>query len=573
MESCPAVLLIMFEKFASLRLPLSLKFIIGCCLTLIVALGISFHFLAERQEKLIMGQVEREVRVLFKQVVITRKWVADHGGVFIERLPSMKPNPYATDPEIVDKKGKRYIIKTPAMVTKDLSEYAKDQGLYWFHITSLKLMNPGNAPDDFEKKAMQLFERNEATELLSVETINDSKFLRYISPLYVEESCLRCHAKQGYKVGDMRGAISITVPIDKTLAEIAENRRQMILANILTVLALMTAMFTMMNKLVLSPAKKLKSSIKDFSEGKKLSSDRLETGDEFEDLSIAFSELARALTAYHDQLNEKIKVATRDLEETNAKLIETNKRLKEANARKSDFIAGASHELRTPLTSIKGAMDYISARLSNAISGGSDQSSLEDLYIFFEVIKKNSARLIRMVNDMLDLERIETGVAELKLTGSNLSSMVSEGVTYYRAECDKRNIRIITSLSPDLLIEADEDRIRQVLINLLSNAMKFSLKNATITVNTFADEKGWAVAEICDQGVGIPEEKKDAVFEKFYKYGGKEGAGLGLAICRSIIEAHRGIIGLRDGLEKGSCFYFKLPPAVSGMENTSGKSV
>ncbi|HTZ17312.1 MAG TPA: HAMP domain-containing sensor histidine kinase, partial [Dissulfurispiraceae bacterium] len=284
----------------------------------------------------------------------------------------------------------------------------------------------------------------------------------------------------------------------------------------------------------------------------------LKTGDEFEDLSAAFSEMASALTEYHDHLNEKIRAATSDIEETNSKLTEANMRLKEASARKSDFIAGASHELRTPLTSIKGAMDYISARLSTALSEGHEKASLDDLHIFFEVIKKNSERLIRMVNDMLDLERIETGVAELNLAPTDLSVLASEIATYFQAESDKTNIRIRTALCDGLPISADEDRIRQVLINLFSNALKFSPNNSDIMLRTFA-EYGNAVAEVCDQGPGIPEDKREQVFEKFYKSGSKEGAGLGLAICRSIIEAHGGVIGVKNNPKEGSCFYFRLP--------------
>ncbi len=539
-------------------LPLSLKFIIGCSITLVIALGISFHILSERQEKLIMGQVESEVRVLFKQIVVTRKWVADHGGIFVERLPSMKPSPYVPDPEIVDLKGKRYTIKTPAMVTKDLSEYAREQGLYWFHITSLKLMNPENAPDEFEKNALHQFEKTGINELLSVETIGRSKYLRYISPLYVDESCLRCHSRQGYKVGDLRGAISITLPLDKTIEEIAANKRGMILANVLVVLTLIVAMFIMMTKLVISPAKKLKSSMRDFSDGKSPSSNILKTGDEFEELSYVFTEMANTLTEYHDHLNDKIKVATKDIEETNSKLVEANRLLKEANARKSDFIAGASHELRTPLTSIKGAMDYISAKLSSAMSQQHD-SSLDDLYIFFEVIKKNSERLIRMVNNMLDLERIEMGVAELSLAPSELSGLVSEIVTYFQAEANKKHIGIVTDLSEQLPVLADEDRIRQVLINIFSNAIRFSPERSVIAVTTSVDGN-YAVAEICDQGPGIPEDKQVMVFEKFYKSGSKDGAGLGLAICKSIIEAHGGSIGVWSE-KTGSCFHFRLPLA------------
>jgi signal transduction histidine kinase len=546
----------MFERFNPSRFPLSLKFIIGCSITLSIALGISFHYLAQRQENLIMGQVETEVRVLFKQIVITRKWVADHGGIFLERLPSMKPSPYVEDPEIIDTKGKRYLIKTPAMVTKDLSEYAKEQGLYWFHITSLKLTNPKNAPDEFEAKAMERFEHGEIGELLSTITINKSKYLRYISPLYVEKSCMPCHAKQGYKVGDMRGAISITVPIDKTLAEIAANKRGMILANVLTVLTLVIAMFVMMNKLVLSPTRKLKSSMKDFSEDKSPPTEILRTGDELEDVSHTFSEMAKTLSEYHRGLKEKIAVATKDIEDANAKLREANSRLQESNIRKSDFIAGASHELRTPLTSIKGAMDYISARLASAISGNKEQASLEDLHVFFEVIKKNSERLIRMVNDMLDIERIETGSAELKLTDTDLSAIASETATYLKVESEKKGLELSTELCGELPICVDEDRIKQVFINLISNAVKFSPEKTVITVKTF-HEDSWAVAEICDRGPGIPRDKQAMVFEKFYKSGSKEGAGLGLAICRSIVEAHGGTIWVRsDG--NGCCFSFRL---------------
>ena len=505
-----------------------------------------------------MGQVETEVRVLFKQIVITRKWVADHGGIFLERLPSMKPSHYVSDPEIVDSRGKHYLIKTPAMVTKDLSEYAKEQGLYWFHITSLKLTNPDNAPDDFEIKAMERFEHDGLDELISTVTIDKSKYLRYIFPLYIEKSCLPCHAKQGYKVGDMRGAISITVPIDKTLSEIAANKKGMIIANVLTVLTLVIAMFIMMNKLVLSPTRKLKSSMKDFSGGKNPPSDILRTGDELEDLSHTFSEMAKTLAEYHDGLNDKISAATKDIEDTNSKLREANVRLQEVNVRKSDFIAGASHELRTPLTSIKGAIDHISARLSSAISGKNERTSLEDLHVFFEVIKKNSERLIRMVNDMLDLERIETGSAELKLSDSDLSAIAAETVTYLQIEAERKHILITSSLGGFLAICADEDRIRQVFINLLSNAIKFSPENSEIAVCTFAEET-FAVARICDHGPGIPQEKQEMVFEKFYKSGSKEGAGLGLAICKSIVEAHGGIIGFKSDGKSGCCFHFKLP--------------
>ncbi|MCL4456101.1 MAG: DUF3365 domain-containing protein [Nitrospirae bacterium] len=548
----------LFKKIRNLKLNLSLKLIIGCSITLAVVLGISFYVIAHRQEKLIMGQVENKARAIFKQIIITRKWIADHGGIFVEKLPWVKPTIYMTDSEITDVSGKRYIKETPAMVTKQLSLYAKDRESYWFHITSLKLTNPENAPDEFEKNALLQFEKNSMKELISIETVENSKYLRYISPLYIEDACLKCHAKQGYKVGDVRGAISVTIPVDITFSEISENRRDMFIATVVAVLSLVTALLLMMKKIVLTPMKKLKSSINEFSEGRYSQDRMLKTGDEFEDLCRTFSEMAGTLTRYHGCLNDKIKEATAGLEETNRRLIESNRLLNEANIRKSDFIARSSHELRTPLTSIKGAMDYISAKLSSFLQHNPEKTSIEDLHIFFEVIKKNSDRLIRMVNDMLDIERIEMGTSELHFTNANLSYIIAEALTYFQIHADEKGVRLNAHIPDNLTACIDEDRIKQVLINLLANALKFSPDGAEIMIFAY-HEKNSVVVEIWDDGPGIPLSEHEKVFEKFYKNSKREGTGLGLAISKSIIEAHHGIIGVNSDGSGGSCFYFKLP--------------
>lgn len=563
-----------FKKLNRPKLNLSLKLIIGCSLTLIIALGASFYVIAHRQEKLIMGQIENEARAIFRQIIITRKWIADHGGVFVEKRPWIKPNPYlkGMKSEIVDVEGIKYVKKNPAMVTKELSKYAKDREAYWFHITSLKLINLENAPDEFEKKALQQFEKYDLKELISIESIDNSQYLRYISPLYVEEACLKCHAQQGYRLGDVRGAISVTIPMDKTFAEISANRKSMFIAAVLTVLSLITAMLLMMKKIVLTPMKKLKYSINEFSEGKYSPANRLKTGDEFEDLCKSFSEMAGTLSEYHSCLNSKIKEATKGIEDTNRKLIETNRLLNEANLRKSDFIARASHELRTPLTSIKGAMDYISAKLLSSLQRHPEDTSLDDLHIFFEVIKKNSERLIRMVNTMLALERIEMGTSEMHFTNTNLSYLIAESLTYFQLNADKKRMYFNVNIPNNLTVRVDEDRIKQVLINLLTNAIKFAPEDSEILIFAYP-EKEYVVVEVWDEGPGVPPSDHERVFEKFYKSGDKEGAGLGLAICKGIIEAHSGIIGVNSDGQNGSCFYFKLPCPDRSRESFSRESV
>lgn len=253
----------------------------------------------------------------------------------------------------------------------------------------LTLINPENAPDRFEKEALVHFENSELRELSTIQTIDNTKYLRYISPLYVEEACLKCHEHQGYKIGDIRGAISITIPMDKTFAAISKNKTHMMISAILTVLTLVGALFLLTKKLLLTPIKKLKHSIKEFLEGTYSKKHVLKTRDEFEDLYLAFSEMAEKLTDYHNCLHNKICIATKGLEEANAKLILANNLLNEENIRKSDFIARASHELRTPLTSIKGAMDYISSKLGHFLRTNDKETDLKDLYLFFEMSSFN----------------------------------------------------------------------------------------------------------------------------------------------------------------------------------------
>ncbi|MBI4686304.1 MAG: DUF3365 domain-containing protein [Nitrospirae bacterium] len=552
----------MLNKPSGSVLNLSLKFIIGCSLILIISLGITFYVIAKREEKLILRHIENEARIIHRQVIITREWLVSHKGIYVETAPSVSTNPdiKKIPIETTDKSGRKFTRETPGILARELSRYTKNKGNYWFKMTSLKLVNPENAPDTLEKDALLRFENNlNIKELISLETINKSKYMRYIAPVYIETGCLPCHAWQGYKIGDVRGAISITIPIDKHLAEISTNRKNMLTAGILTLAALMTAMFLMIKRLVLTPMQRLKLSIKKFSEGSYSPNDIVRTGDEFESLSQSFSKMAKSLMDYHSSLNEKVRTATAGLEEANQKLLEANSLLNETNLRKSDFIARASHELRTPLTSIKGAMDYISARLQLIDPQQDDgQNAINDLCTFLEVIKKNSERLVRLVNDMLDLERIELGVSEFHFINLNLSTLIHEVVTYLQPGIDSKHITFKIKAPEALRVCADEDRLRQVFINLISNAAKFSPPESEILIDAFSEEN-YIATEIHDRGRGVLPDEQEKIFDKFYKSGSREGTGLGLAISKSIIEAHDGIIGVNSDGKNGSCFYFKLP--------------
>ncbi len=535
-------------KFRALRISLSLKFVIGVAVTLVIAMGISLYFIDRNHKKLVMEQVDMQAKALFKQIVITRKWVADHSGVFVERLPWKEPSPYLNDPEIIDDSGKKYIKESPAMVTKELSQYAKDEGIYWFHITSLKLINPENAPDEFETVALKEFETERTKEYSKIEKHGQSYLYRYIAPLYIEEACLKCHSHQNYKIGDVRGAISVSVPMDYALRMIHSGRIGMVMASLATVGILILMLYFMMKELVLRPVMELKTSMKDFSREGKADTSIIKTGDELEDLSNSFSEMSDSLSRYHSGLEDEIKSATHNLEKANT-------RLTELNEKKSDFIAQISHELRTPMTSIKGAMDYLSVKVPKITNSEEDT---RDLMEFLDVISKNADRLIRLVNDTLDIERIEAGMFDLHLIQVDLLALIKEVIISFQSVTAEKNIVFKISARKGIFANADEDRIRQVLINLVSNAINYSPDNSEIECSvTESEDKATVV--IKDEGPGIPDKVREKIFDKFYTIGKRHGTGVGLAICKGIIEAHNGEIAVLKDVEKGSAIYFKLP--------------
>ncbi len=334
--------------------------------------------------------------------------------------------------------------------------------------------------------------------------------------------------------------------MDSALIMISSGRRDLIIASSVTIGILMIVLFIMMKELVIRPVGELKASIGDFSKGRKSQTSAVSTGDELEDLGNSFVEMSQALTEYHEDLEDKVQKATKGLEQANVKLMELNER-------KSDFIAKISHELRTPMTSIKGAMDYISAKVSK------DGRDAGELVEFLDVIRNNADRLIRLVNDTLDLERIESGMFDLHYSQVDLLSLIKEVIISFQSMSGERNITFKIIANPGILVNADEDRVRQVLINLISNALKYGPDNSEIQIAVKEAEEAVTVS-IKDEGLGIPEDVRDKIFDKFYTIGKRHGTGLGLAICKGIVEAHGGEINVLSNTGAGNnTFYFSLP--------------
>lgn len=163
------------------------------------------------------------------------------------------------------------------------------------------------------------------------------------------------------------------------------------------------------------------------------------------------------------------------------------------------------------------------------------------------------------MNNVLDYERIEMGRFEMSFREVNLRETFQEVVTGFKPLSGKKNVHIkLEAVAVRAVV--DEDRIKQVLTNLLSNALYFSPTTSLITV-TLGSADGFVNASVENRGCGVPDEEREKIFHQFYTKGVKDGTGLGLAICRGIIEAHRGEIGVGSGVAGGSRFWFRLPNA------------
>ena len=226
---------------------------------------------------------------------------------------------------------------------------------------------------------------------------------------------------------------------------------------------------------------------------------------------------------------------------------------------KDEFISTVSHELRTPLTSLRAALGLI--------SGGALNSRPEKLRQMMDIAVGNTDRLVRLVNDILDLERIGSGKAELHQSLITMEELFHRATSLLQAAAAKSNIRFIVH-GNGVQVWADQDRIIQTLTNLLSNAIKFSPEQSAqgteirLTATLLNEEE--ALIEVQDHGRGIPADKLQQIFERFKQVDASDsramgGTGLGLAICRSIVQQHGGHIWATSTLGEGSTFHFTLP--------------
>jgi diguanylate cyclase (GGDEF)-like protein len=225
-------------------------FIISTSLIIGLVLSGIFLDMAIRTRDLMNEENIVQARVVFNTIVLTRKWNADYGGVYVEKKKGTASNPYLINPDIKTVDGRILTLRNPAFMTREISEYAEKEGIFKFHITSLKLMNPHNEPDEFEKRSLLLFETGAAKEVSRTELVNNRTHFRYMAPLYIENDCLQCHQHQKYALGEVRGGISISFDIEDLQRKIRSNTIAIVLFGIITTVLLLGLLYFLMSQLI-----------------------------------------------------------------------------------------------------------------------------------------------------------------------------------------------------------------------------------------------------------------------------------------------------------------------------------
>jgi signal transduction histidine kinase len=264
----------------------------------------------------------------------------------------------------------------------------------------------------------------------------------------------------------------------------------------------------------------------------------------------------RSLNEY---LERRVSDRTGELAVVNAELALRNKEAERANQLKSEFLASMSHELRTPLNAIVGFSDLLAEEGAGPMN--------EKQKRFVEHVRAGSRHLLQLINDILDVSKIEAGRIELHRENFRAGEAIDEVLSVLRPLILNKQLDVMAATRGDVFVYADRVRFKQILYNLLSNAVKFTPERGRVSVEASHGD-GYTTVSVVDTGLGIPKEEQAAIFDMFHQAGrvsksAKEGSGLGLAITRRLVEHHGGEIRVASEPDQGSRFMFTLPDAPS----------
>jgi signal transduction histidine kinase len=382
----------------------------------------------------------------------------------------------------------------------------------------------------------------------------------YYGAVRASKSCLGCHphASGTVKEGDLIGMATVKFPLAPTERSLAWNNAILLATAIGTAFLAMVAAYAIVRYVIVKPVLHLKEVSDAISRGNLERRADIRTGDEFEELSQAFNRMLRHLVAVQEELRQVNGALDTKVDE----LAQANMQLFELNNLKNDFMATMTHELRTPLNSILG--------FSDVLNGADNLNEKQQRYL--RNIQTSGRDLLTLINDILDLAKIEAGKMDLHIVEFSLGDLIERLTGMMKPLAEKRNIELTSEIDPRLpLLVQDAGKIQQVLYNLLSNAIKFTPEGGRVQMTArVLDDKQLELA-VEDTGVGIALEDQETIFEKFRQgntaRGERQstltreyaGTGLGLSIVKELSKLLGGEVALSSELGKGSRFTIILP--------------
>ena len=462
---------------------------------------------------------------------------------------------------------------------------------YSVHYVSDTPRNVADTPDDFEQAAIDAFRSDMApSECYGYAETDGRRVFRYIEPMVLEASCLSCHGepageidlsgypREGLPEGYIYGALSMEIPTEAFTAASNENATLNIGFSLALIVACVTIISAAISHLVTRPLAHVRGAMEDVGRGDysaRLAEDP--SSDEMAVLSRGFNDMVAQLEESHDHLEELVDARTdelarayAELERQSAELEEANAALTEENQYRSDFLAMMSHELKTPLAASMAFADILRERREAAGS-----ATAEDERLWHEM-ESNHKTLLSLINNILEMARIDAGRESFRPELMDVGDMVGLIQASIAPLADQKSITLEYRIGDVPLFVADSDKLRRIVENLMSNAVKFTPVGGRIVfaVEHRADA-GLIEISVADTGCGIPQASQATIFDRFVQadssaqrtYG---GSGLGLALVRELAEMHEGTVTLESTEGEGSTFTVDIPDNLPLIDEETG---
>jgi len=578
--------------------------------TLLIGLLLFWNLYTQKKTAILLA--ENNARVSWEKDVLFRLWAARHGGVYVPVSKNTPPNPYLDVPNRdVTINGRPYTLVNPAYMTRQLYEMAKKKLAIQGHITSLKPIRPANKADLWEHKALVSFEHGQK-EFKEVVHINGQPYMRLMRPFITKKACLRCHAKQGYKIGDIRGGISITVPLSSYLAQYAINAKRLWIAFAGIWLA-GCIIITIMDRLIQVQISRLIRS-KQHTNSILQNIDTAGLGlyivDENYTIRHANSTMQQwfhlapgtvcyqvlhgrdrpcepcdlehvavdGQSVHYDLQHEgkifavmgmpitlqdgtvakmEIRTEITRQKQSESQLVAAKKSAEAATKAQSSFLANMSHDIRTPLNGIIGML-----RLT--LETGLDDQQRKNL----AAAKTSADFLLGLLNDVLDISKIDAHQLILEEHPFRFAELIYDIGLIFSHAVEEKNLDFQINVDTNIpeVVVGDSLRIRQIIINLVGNSIKFTHKGSILlhAQRVACDRETVTISiRVEDTGIGIPTDKLETIFDSFSQadtsttrqYG---GTGLGLAICKRLAKMMKGEVQVLSKEGHGSSFSFTV---------------